>query len=235
MAQADFDFANIGSSGHVGGAQGSALLHASLGSPLAGEGDYGREYFRVSGQTNSLATLKTSVSGGIFYEIDETKAISLRAWIRITDVDDSSDSIGLVARADPTDLTLDDRPAKGYHVFVGDHTVGGATTTLRLFMRGDGGGQVVVNTGYTVANNTWYKVRMDVIPVSTSNDIIKIYTGTGATGSETWTLRHTEYVSKTQTHFVAAGATGAGKVGYWAMGGTERAYIDRFQVFLEDV
>ena len=130
-----------------------------------------------------------------------------------------------------------DLPIEGYSLFIGDTGYGSATSTLRLVLRGDDNdalrGVEVVDSGFSVSDDNWFRVRMDVIPVGPSNDIIRVYTA--PINTETWTLQLTHYVARTQGQFVAAGASGAGKVGYWAMGGSDRAFIDRFQVFLEDI
>ena len=85
----------------------------------------------------------------------------------------------------------------------------------------------------------WVKVRMDVIPVGGAQDIIRIYTGVGATGSETWTMEHEENVLSSSPHYVPWAQAGGGTVGWcvqsYNQSPTKAAYIDRFQVFMEDV
>ena len=88
MAQADFDFnAKFDTGAILGGNDGTARLHSSLSNPLVGEGAYCREFKNTTtGDIIAIATLKASVGGGQFVEIPSTKSISVRAWIRHTDV-----------------------------------------------------------------------------------------------------------------------------------------------------
>ena len=83
MAQVDWDFNTTGGGSVIGGDDGAARLHSALASPLTGEGDYCRDYTPLS-SIGVSATLKSTVNGGDFFEMDETKSISIRCWIRAT-------------------------------------------------------------------------------------------------------------------------------------------------------
>jgi hypothetical protein len=238
MAQADFDFASNGTGSLTSGdGYGSARLHSALTNELTGEGSYCREYSIVdTNNVAQVATIKSSVNSGEFVEIPATKAVSVRAWLRHDDVSVGSFGIGIGCKlhsgAPPTGLSA----PRGYSVMIGDTAQTGASSNLRVLIDNSGTTDIT-NTGYTVTDDTWFKIRMDVIPVGTSQDIIEIYTGTGATGSETWTLRNTQNVLNSDAWYIPWAQSTHGRVGWWTVSdtATHDLHIDRFQVFLEDV
>jgi len=238
MAQADFDFESGGLAGGawVGGDDGTARLHAGLSSPLTGEGDYCRDFSTVNTTLYiTKASIKASVSAGLFDEIPSTQAISVRAWIRAEGYTNGI-SIGIIAKLHPTSNGNGRENPVGYNLFVGGAADTANNSNLKLHLRKDNSTykNVYLNA---LTINTWYKIRLDVIPVGSSQDIVKVYTGVGATGSETWTLEHTEVILNTDPHYVPWAQSGGGKIGFTARNeaSTDSVYIDRFQAFVETV
>ena len=240
MTATDFEFLQDGTGVINGGPSGSALLHSGLTSPLAGEGSYCREFSLTSGtNTKTTISLSSSADGGAYYEIPNTKSISLRAWVRATSVFSSNCAIGITAKLEPNATDTTNRTTsvpRGYSLVLGDTADLGPLAFLRLFCDSKFGTISIDTTPIAVSQNAWIKIRMDVIPDGTQ-DIIKIYSGTGATGSEVWTLEYTKVVFNTDNFYIPWGETGAGQVGFFTVlpNTSYDTYIDRFQVFLEDV
>lgn len=232
MPQADWDFTNTGAT-PTGGADGSARLHLSLAGPLIGEGAYCREYdFGASGKV--LANIDPAVAGGLFDQIPVTKAISLRAYVRITGtlmgcyIGAKTGVMGAAGSQSPS----------GYFLGIGREDEHALNSNLNLTMRDDSAlNPAAVSSIATLGLNSWFKIRMDVIPIGPAEDRIDVYTGTGPTGSEVWTLEHQEPVLNSDPHYVPWGSATSGRVGFWMNNGatTQLSYIDRWQCFLEDV
>jgi len=237
MAQADFDFASNGTGSITGGLDGQAVPNAALSDPLSGEGTYCRAFIPVD--TNNIAmsaTIKSSVNAGEFFEIPSTKSISVRAWLRHTDISTTTYAIGIGAKIYAGAPDADANAPNGYSVLIGDANQTSGGTTLK-FIADNGAATFNSTVAFTVFDDTWHKVRLDVIPVGTSEDIVNVYTGTGTTGSEVWTLRYTKNILNSDLFYIPWAQTGNGKVGFWTVhdGSAQSMAIDRFQVFLEDV
>tara|TARA_Y100000592_G_C5474309_1_gene321321 strand:+ start:1270 stop:2346 length:1077 start_codon:yes stop_codon:yes gene_type:complete len=114
----------------------------------------------------------------------------------------------------------------------------------------DGFYKVRVQSG-TYAYNTWYHVRMDVIPNS-GFDTVKIYSApiNAALGSESWTLLDTITISDTSEYYIDWSSSGheyeSNNVGFfthYAQEGTGSArlqrppscLIDKFEFFTKDI
>jgi len=237
MAQIDYDFNSNGTGVILGGNDGTARLNSSLSNPLVGEGSYCRAFHHNAGSNIAMsATLKSSVSGGKFFEIPHTKSISVRAWIRHSDVSAASRAVGIGAKIHAGAPDTNINAPNGYSVFIGDVAQGSSSSNLK-FVADNGSGLVQVNIGTPVTDNTWHKVRLDVIPVGTAQDLINVYTGTGTTGSEVWTLRYTRDILNSDPYYIPWAETGNGKVGYWTVhtSSSIHFHIDRFQAFVEDI
>lgn len=237
MAQSDWDFNATGAGTLRGGNQGTARLNSSLSSPLTGHGDYCREYGHpATGAVAMSATLKSSVNSGQFFEIPSTQSISVRASLRHTNVGAGSYSIGIVGKAFAGAPGSLEAP-RGYSVMIGDTAQTGASSDIRFLA--DAGGTVLVETiGVTATNDTWFRVRLDIVPISTSEDVIRVYTGTGAPDSETWNLEYTKNILSSDAYYIPWSDTGNGKVGYWtvlASTGAQIMHIDSFRAFTETV
>ena len=232
MAQSDFAF--VGSAALVGGVEGTGALHSLLASPLTTEGTYCRSFVNsTSGIVAAAARVKAASFAGALVGVPNTKSISVRAWLRAVD----GGTVGVSCKASTAAPGLSTTGCAtgfgpGYHLVrcqLGDNGLNG----LYCACVGTAG-----NTSDTIigtVGSVWTKVRMDVIPINgNEGDKIMIYTGTGATGSETWTLLLTRTVLSGQAGYIAWNhATNKHTgFGYVSGGSAEFAYIDRFQALL---
>lgn len=250
MAQAQWVFQNNGVA-WVGGNDGDAQVHGSLANPLAGEGTFCRRYTTVGGGGNDmLATIAPSVDGGAYVGIPSTKSVSLRAWVRITN--STSNSAWISGKTGNYTNKY-----SGYHFGWGRRYVSPFAGNNTLFfaavapngVTGVGGGQLLQFSDATAPNNiaaflnpasvnNWLKLRMDILPLGATNDQIDLYVGTGPTGSEVWNLLHTVFINSGNSYWVPHSDLSSNEYG-WGHGNSNSvgspSYIDRFQIFVEDV
>lgn len=189
MAQVDWDFDHNGGTGTmIGGPDGQAQLNSGLSSPLVGEGSYCRKFrrFPIVNAGNDNAYVKSSVAGGAFYNTPSTKAVSLRALMRVAS--DSSDAS--LARAISIYGKSQSHIGAGYFVSLGTETNGTqGAFAARLQARDINNVPVppdVVLPGSWLVD-TWYRLRMDIVPMINNADLVRVYLGTGVTGAEIWT------------------------------------------------
>ena len=233
MAQSDFDFTGS----LTGSISGSALMHNTLTNPLSGEGAYCREFNPPFASANVLGAMSarcnSSAASGVLIGVPNNKTISLRAWVRSV----SYNSIALSCKSIldvASDGDMNGLP--GYHLVFGGY--GGAPGMVNLALscatRGSGYSADQVFQISTFAMRRWVKLRMDVEAINDDNlgDRIKVYTGTGTTGSEVWTLLYTQdifpgsntgYISWNHASYKLNGFSVI-NVGY-----NTSMYIDRFQ------
>lgn len=234
MAQSDFDFnATFDTGAIVGGNDGYAVTNASLASPLTGEGTYCREF--ANSTTGDIAMVAT-LNDPQFQEISDGYSISVRAWIRSTGITTASYAVGIGAKIHGGGPDVDTNAPNGYCVLIGDTNQTAAAAFLR-FVIDTGSTVTATDTSFAVSTDTWYKVRLDVIPVGTAEDIVRVYTGTGTTGSETWTLQYSRIILNSDPDYIPWNDTGNGRVGFFTVhnSNAHTHYVDRFQVFLEAV
>lgn len=221
MAQSDFDFVTIKDARPmVGGPQGTALLHSSLSSPLTGEGLWCRSLKKDGGTGN--AGVKALCKGEEYRDIPNTKAVSIRAWMRMNAYYNSS-SLRLIGRADDSDQW------RGYWL---EYTTISNLPKVRLIAQ-RGTNPTVLGTVDAATGFTWRKYRLDIVPLLDDNDILKAYAGEGPTGGETWTLLMEATVSKNDTNHIPV--TVGTRYGYATSIIDNNYYIDRFQIFTEGV
>ena len=232
MAQSHFDFTGS----LTGSISGSALMHNTLTNPLSGEGAYCRQFNLqlVNGQRGVSARCNSSAASGVLIGVPNNKTISLRAWVR----SDTYNSIALSCKSVLTTSSAGDMSGlPGYHLVFGGPS-GSNTGMVKLALvcatRGAGFAADKVFQISAFAMRTWVKLRMDVEAINDDNlgDRIKVYTGTGTTGSEVWTLLYTKdifpgsntgYISWNHASYKLNGFSVA-NVGY-----NTSMYIDRFQ------
>ena len=237
MAQADFDFIQSGGMVHVGGDDGTARLHSALASPLAGEGDYCRDYSLVSGFTGfTIGKIKATYNGGEFDQISESFSWSTRAWLRYIADATWSNAIGIGIKIGTIAGPYN---GSGYWLMAGRTNTGAADNLFLVTASETGSGIVETQIGSGLfPANTWAKCRLDVVPVGTSQDNLEVLTGTGPTGSEIWTSRGTLNIPNTNGNYCDWQHANSGRVGFGYFRNsstTPTCYIDRFQVFKEAV
>ena len=227
------------------GEDGGPRQHSSLSDPLTGSGDFCREYTRDTSNNNALRaiyTISSSISGGLFTEVPNTKAISIRANLRMSNTAaGNGDNIGIIAKANPPLNSVTTNVPVGYSLHIGQSS--NSTVGDRIhFVAYDGSTTLNVqsanfDSSVTVSDNTWYRVRMDVTPVGTLQDRVEIYTGSAPEGGS-WDLVHTEIILNTDSYFIPWAEAGAGQVGYFASirsFSTAFNHIDNFEAYVVDV
>ena len=192
-----------------GGAEGTAQVHSALSNALGSNGTYARKYvqaatssmdYLIQHETVGGGFLKSTADSGNFYKVQSESAISLRMHVRAESLNDShhtGSQVALVAKAtSPFGHQIDN--IKGYAIKFGTLKDGydtGDTPSFRLSLRNsaqyyDGGimescGDIdLSNDSLTPAVDTWYSMRIDVIPSGHSFDRIKAYAKAASSG--TW-------------------------------------------------
>ena len=240
MAESDWDLVMDGALTWIGGDDGSQVIHANLANPLTGEGTHGRHFVAaLSSQppTRGMHLLKAATDPNLT-GVPDTKSISVRAWVRA-----HQDSTGSQYRGGPiaqTDGTWNAQIPNGYFLQLGNWDDN--LNQLLLTKKGVGGEVSTLITG-ALPSDTWYKLRLDVIPVLNGMIVdrtkLDIYTGVGVTGSEVWTLEHTETFLLTDPGAVPWGGASRNGVGIISQDNGIEApteiFIDRTQLFVETV
>lgn len=232
----------------TGASAGGPRQHSSLTNALTGSGDFCRE-FRGEDSDDEVRTIfaiSSSVSGGLFTEVPDTKAVSVRASIRTSNVGTPEGMIGISAKMDIDGSDGGTNqwyyPARGYNLVIGSHQnyLGSGPTNaanLSLYIYDSTSNRSVVQNVKTVSNDTWYHVRMDVTPVGTLQDRIEIYTRPSE-DSTNWTLEHTEIVLNSDSYYIPWGESGAGEIGFFVFDQSNPLnywYIDNFEAYVVDV
>ena len=250
MAQTDWDFFSSNGTEWLGGIDGTPLLHTALSSPLTTEGTYCRRWFcNYAFGSDVLARIKAATYPDLV-GVPSTKAISVRCRVRqelgtggAADKYNGSFALSVKAASASVAPSSGVKVGKGYHAIVdGFDTASAPTLRLRCFGTVDAGETLALDvTGLgSLAGGVWSHLRMDVIPTSTIQDTIRLYTGTGDTGSETWTLVHTETILNSSDHYIAWDHATYKHTGFGIQcgAGVSRGadvMIDRYQAFLETV
>lgn len=236
MAQADFDF-TTDSILPVGGPQGAAVLHSSLPAPvLVGEGLWCRRFQAAS---NGETFVRAVVNKPEYVGVPNTKAVSLRAWLRAGG--SRTDSIvGLVGRTIRSSTAhsgaSNDAVWGGYSLVV--RNTGFSSVNVRIVARNNvGSGQTQVSENNSLAGTGWRRFRFDIIPLLDGNDVLRSYIMTsGSTGSEEWELLHDVTIPAGHPHYSPpAPDTGYGFFACCWSANNEISAIDRFQMFTEGV
>jgi hypothetical protein len=188
-----------------GGPEGTAQVHAALGSALTGNGTYARAYYQAATSSSDFLIqhetcgggfLKSTADGGNFYKVQSESATSLRLHVRAESLNDSKHAgsqVALVSKAtSPFGHAIDN--IKGYALKFGtlkDDADQGDTPKFRLSLRNgaeyldgktsSGCTDIDLSSsilGETMAVDTWYTMRLDVVPSGHSYDRIRAYAST---------------------------------------------------------
>lgn len=241
---------------------GEPITHASLTDPLTESGEYCRRFFGGpdSSSPYGFACLKlpcaSSVLGGSLVSPSPSTAISLRMRVRadmsglpsdantkryfycgvnaFTRLSGGSNSVlmggwDLVLRANSTDTTSLDL------VLRGGPTINATFTTSDPWADPNYNVLQVCEAG--LSENTWYQIRLDIIPNSASEKTINCYRHDGTD----WVLLHTRYTNTALPDWPSA--TTYNRCGItcgYAFGGSQGPYltgyyVDDFQVSTETV
>jgi hypothetical protein len=230
MTQADFTFYTSGDP--VGGPDGGAQLHSGLASPLVGAGSYCRRFSKTSG-TGYLYAKRAGT-------VPATSAVSLRGWFRASPSAGARNAIGMGQVIDAAS------PFQQGHV-LSFGTYNGAVELTGYDCRAIYGrglatassptyGQQQFSLAALAATNTWHAARLDIIPIAGNAQVMRVYSGAGTPGSETWTLLDERTVSAAgMDGFHAFG--GGSMVGFFAWyeaGGPDPiGYIDHLRILVK--
>lgn len=244
---------------------GSAVLNNTLSNPLTSSdncrvlnGDNSNNIWRTG-----LFFLSSSVSGGMFINIPETKSVSLRMWCRLnSNANAHYNVISLLAKHN------------GYNVaYPGDSNGSVPRSGYEFGFDGNSNGRFFYRFGnyktstdgatqyfyYEDVRNKWVGLRMDIAPVrvnkivngtptsGTLKDIITLYTASVA-APDTWTqIGSTHELLAEGNQFVPwdsytaispiAGIVATSSYGFSTAMYTQndaRIYYDDFQIFVED-
>lgn len=164
----------------VTGISGAIAAHSTLSSPLSGEGTYCRNWQNSSATTFYFSAVPDTAN---FKTLPSTKAASIRCWLRCSSA--LPIRFGLFAKAHYA-FVYD----RGYNFFVNSNGYFGLNfgqandyDNLKKYPSSLGVGLF----------DRWIHMRMDVIPVKNSSNIvvadrIKCFATTEALGSENWQL-----------------------------------------------
>ncbi|MBL10439.1 MAG: hypothetical protein CL402_08000 [Acidiferrobacteraceae bacterium] len=187
-----------------GGAAGVTFAHDQLSNALSGEsqGSACRRYWMQntgSGDVGPVklhevaggAFVKSSVDSGAYYRMSSTEAVQMTMWVRAENLDDAKHDgshVALVAKAtSPFGHQMDN--IKGYAMKFGTFNNGadsGNTPSFRLSLRnsdewldgttsGSSSDIALSSGGFSVAADTWYQMKLEVIPAGFNYDHIKTY------------------------------------------------------------
>jgi hypothetical protein len=222
-------------SNYDGGVYGRAQVHADLSSPLGTGGVWCRKYKQAATSSAAPTIHHETLAGGFakstldssaYYRTPSTAALSLRMYVRCTELNDDQHSgsfAALVAKASsPWGHGMDN--IKGYALkfgtfkngldqpgdtpqFIlslrnGDRWLDGSPTPNEANTAYDTPDIVVTNTAggtpaaiATPAINTWYLLRLDVIPFGHLYDEVKAYASVNG-GSNWYQLGATQKIER---------------------------------------
>lgn len=260
MAYSDFDLTYFNYSGTpIANADqgGDAITNASLSNPLTTAGDYCRRFFTTGNYSNNHNTLKfsanSSVLGGTLVSPAADTAISLRIWARLNAANFPSGGVkqlyaGVNAFSPITGL---DVYGGGWELVLRVSRNNTDSAVVDLVLRGGRGARA--NTGsvasltYNVlatcesglSLNTWYNIRMDIIPNSISQKTINCYRHDGTDWNLLTSLVRTNSDSDWPTDLVTYNRCGFSTLfaTSTSMSGTFNvsSFVDGFQASTETV
>lgn len=238
MAFADFDVfaASGGTAAFIGGDDGSQQANAGLGAPLVSQGADCRQY-EIQTLANAYRVLLYLIDDGVhtdFVSIPNTRAISVRAWVR-KELENGANNggiwnaIALNVKGGPTIGAAGD--LDGIILTFGRDNNGqwtsdGTYENLSLRLRNGGSIFDVPNIVTNMARDTWHYLRLDVIPTLNGavvdRDTIRVYTNTLANEADPdgvgLTLQHEMEVLLSAPYAMPWGAVTT-RAGYAVAGG----------------
>lgn len=205
MAFSDFEIYTGKGSISFENTDGFPVLHSTLSPSLTGGGTYCRRIrpyppAQFAGGA-ALASIATTVAGGLYNGPNQTKSQSFRCNIRLDGSDAGgyqSCGIGIATRYTHTvePSTSGGEYHSGYGLRFGAITNAGAGDgNIRVALWARNGANrfelLFNNNPITSApwqRQTWYRFRLDVIPTGTSADEIRIFVLNGAEAEENYVL-----------------------------------------------
>jgi hypothetical protein len=224
MAQNDWYFSYRNQSGD---AQGIAIFHDSLSNPLTNEehgvGTYCRRFGHVNingYSTTSAFSLLTKNTN--FVNVPDTKAISVRAWMRKDQPGGRGGNHGIMVKA----TAVTNNPG-GYYLYMNSNNAGYLDGT-----------HFSLPSGFAFEHN-WHHLRLDVIPIKHNGVVIMDHLKGYLEVNGEWTLMVEKYIESTDSNFVSwDGNRYNGLKSYYNSHyetSTNWLYVDKVEMYLEDV
>ena len=245
----------------VGGAPGSSFINADLANPLSTTGVYGRKFRHDTinstdvsiGQTKILLSNTGSGSAGQFYDVSANKSLSVRLRVRMAVVEDNASAVvnpSLHTMVGVTTFTSGAAGAySGGYELVLQATGAGAQRSVSLVLRAGTDADFAAN-GVASLNNrnlttctgnyeldTWYFIRLDIIPNSTTQKTLKAYTSNNNGAS--WTQVGEMLVRSTDSYWSAPTNN---QTGLFSLRASDAAtndvydhFVDNFEAYIESV
>lgn len=230
MSEADWDAykANLGDA-----EKGVEGTHSILSNPLSLE--VGSLYYRDFNVNTGI--VKNVLNNPTFVAIDGTRAVSMRARIRLESTNQSSDTnkhfvfLAKTNAANPTTTTSNWASTWGYKI--GAWKPFGSTLLNTAWASGNSTSFSNLTTG-ELAISQWHFIRADIVPVYTgstiTSDQIKLYKSTD--NGTTWTQ-----IGSTQTVSISGGSWNTwGSATYKYYGFQNWGfYVDNFEIYLSEL
>lgn len=211
-----------------GDAQGIAIFHDSLSNPLTNEEHGVGTYCRRFGHNNANEYSNTSAFSLLtkntnFINVPDTKAISVRAWVRKDQPGGRGGSHGIMVKATSTSYY-----PGGYYFHINNSN--------GCFLDGTG----VTRPSNVVFEHNWHHMRLDVIPIKHNGVVIMDHLKAYFENVDgEWQLVGEKYIESTDSNFISwNGNRYNGLVSYYNNhyeDGTNWFYVDKVEMYLEDV
>lgn len=216
-------------------AEGLARFHSDFSDPLTGSefGDYVR-YFQTNRGGAGSGFMMRSLNPNV-ENIPDTKAISVRSWVRHTN-HGSAGGYAFVFAKNYTTAWNNTDASSGYHF--------GIRYNNKFVLSGRGHGFFDEVTADTILGknpyNTWVHIRLDVIPIKHNNSVIMDHVKGYVEVDGVWQLVKEKFVEVTDTsHFVpwVNSTSTPSRVGFgqYTWNYNHETYWDKFEVYTETV
>ena len=237
---------------NINGLQGAARTHnsflqskANLLYAYSSFGTSSLGFYRKGGTTMRVTSAYQS---GSFVNIPKTKTVSMRAHMRLLDTAGTGSvthncAVAMMHRAEPqgsSSLIIGGSAtymnSGGYSLHMGGNYAAGTTTVLRFVYRGPNDNWALhADTITSLYLNSWYTLRMDIIPSGSISDTINVYyvSGDDDTGSEIWTLLFTKTLLSTDPGYQSSPNHTSNGINAYS-NGTNAAFIDNYSITITD-
>ena len=252
MSQASWFINNVGVNGDILiGPDGTAELHSSLANPLTSSGLHCRAFQVSTIATSSfgiasLVPIGSQFTNSLGYSYG--KAYSLRTWVRNTVSTPARNSISLIFKGDNNTsiggnsgniINYASSAPSGYRLFLNGQTLQLTCASVSSSLSSGSGptdyyGHTIFNN--TLTANTWHRLRLDVIPMSTSIDTVTVYTGSMSDDS-LWSQVHTVNITSSQIGaYIPWSTTPYGYLGFatFSLFTGNFPYVDKFEIYRKD-
>ena len=224
MSQNDWQFNVNEGYGNATPPEGTSILHSSLADPIPVSGspeDRCRRWqFWANGNGNTGCFIRTKKTE--FVNVEDTKAISVRAWVRSQNDGNRNAYTGIVIKAtsdswSPGGYTYDLRPSNG---------------TFNLE-----GAEYSPPTGLSVQSNKWYHLRLDVVPIKHRGAVIMDHLKAFVEINGEWVFVAEKYTEATDGDFISWTGTKYNGVRHYynSYYTTSYFYVDKIKMYLQDV